>query len=136
MTKQERFFYTHASYSVAPGETRNHGKLRSAKQYAEAERFAIAQDWKWEIYPDTDADDSWMDDEPKEYQDEWRGKAWAVTLWDSQSREILASLCGCYGNSDYERVVKAELALEAMKSDDFESFVPAGDIPLIGGCHA
>jgi hypothetical protein len=38
-------------------------------------------------------------------------------LWDADHTEVLASLGGCYGDSDYERVVKAELASEAMHTE-------------------
>lgn len=129
MTKQEQFFYDNAGFSYPTGTDPEAGHIRCAQQLAEAERFAQSQGWRYEIEPDNDADDSWMDHEPQDYQDEWRGKAWYCQLWDSNDG-LLASLSGCYGDSDYERVVKAELALEAMKPEDFADYVPSGDIPL------
>lgn len=114
MTKQQQFFYDNAGFSVAPGETEEQGKQRCAVELATAETWAVENGLYFEVSPDPDADDSWMDHEPQEYQDEWRGKAWQVVLWDTEGKEVLASLGGCYGDKKYERVVKAELALEAM----------------------
>lgn len=115
LTKQEQFFYDHAGYSVAQGETKEQGHERSARELAKAETWALENSYTFETCPDYDADESFMDDEPQEYQDEWRGKAWYVVMHDERLR-VVQSLCGCFGYSDYERVVKAELALEEMAS--------------------
>lgn len=114
MTKQQQFFYDNAGYSVAPGETTEQGRERCAVALATAETWAVQEGLHFEVAPDADADDSWMDSESQAYQDEWRGKAWYVAIWDSEGRNIIAALGGCYGDKTYERVVKAELALEAI----------------------
>jgi hypothetical protein len=118
MTTTEQFFYDNAGFSFdSAKETSEQGHARCAVELAKAERFAQEQGWSFAIEPDADEDDSWMDDESEEYQAEWRGKAWSVVLWDETETRVLASLGGCYGDSDYERVVKAELALEAMHAE-------------------
>lgn len=115
LTKQERFFYENGGYSVAQGETQGQGKIRSAKEHANAETWALQEGYTFEIEPDAYADESFMDDETQEYQDEWRGKAWQ-TLMYGPGGNIVQSLGGSYGDAHYKRVVKAELALEEMKS--------------------
>lgn len=115
LTKQEQFFYDHAGFSVAPGETTEQGHERSARELAAAETWAIQNGYRFLISPDSDADESFMDDEPAEYQELWRGKAWWCAMQDEEDR-VVQSLGGCYGDSSYERVVKAELALEQQGS--------------------
>ena len=115
VTKQERFFYDNAGHSVAQGETTEQGRERSAKELAAAETWAVQEGYSFVIEPDNDADESFMDHEPEEYQCEWRGKAW-VCLMFNESDEVVQSLSGCYGDSKYERVVRAELASEQMSS--------------------
>lgn len=117
MTKQEQFFFDHAGFSYDPKtETAEQGKLRCAKELATAETWACQEGLVFQIESDPDVDESFMDDEPQEYQDEWRGTAWQCLLWDAEGKTLLASLGGCFGYADYKRVVKAELALEAMHS--------------------
>lgn len=113
MTKAEQFFFDNAGYSVAQGETQEQGHERSAKQLAQAEAWAGENGYYFAVESDADADESFMDDEPQEYQDEWRGTAWWCAMYDSDDK-LVDSLGGCFGHSDYKRVVKAELALEAM----------------------
>jgi hypothetical protein len=113
LTKQEQFFYEHAGYGVAQGETQEQGHERSARALAKAETWAVENGYTFETCPDYDADESFMDDESQEYQDEWRGKAWYVVMRDELDH-VVQSLRGCFGYSEYERVVKAELALEQM----------------------
>ena len=115
MTKQQQFFYDNAGFSYDPAtETQEQGKQRCAIALANAETKAAQEGIEFVIEPDPDADESWMDGESQEYQDKWRGKAWQVVLWDADGKNVLASLGGCYGDKKYERVVRAELALEAM----------------------
>lgn len=115
MTKQEQFFYDNAGFSYDPKtETQEQGKERCARELAAAETWACQEGLNYQVEPDPDSDESFMDDAPQEYQDKWRGTAWQVLLWDAEGTRLLASLGGCYGDSNYRRVVKAELALEAM----------------------
>lgn len=113
MTKQQQFFYDNAGFSIAPGETTEQGKERCAIALANAETQAAQEGIEFIIEPDPDADESWMDDEPQEYQDEWRGKAWYCQAVNANG-EVLASVGGCYGDRDYRRVIRAELAIEAL----------------------
>ena len=99
MTKQQQFFYENAGFSYDPAtETQGQGKERCAIALANAETWAVQEGLQFEVEPDRDADDSWMGDEPQKYQDEWRGKAWQVVLWDADGKNVLASLGGCYGD--------------------------------------
>jgi len=127
MTTQQKFFYEHAGYSVAPGETKRQGKLRSAKALAAAKTYAREQGWTYAWEYDSDgcigcdcgssecdcasgADHETLgcilrDSEPSCYDSWGRPTGGAV----------LASLWGiCGATSEYKRVVEAELALEAM----------------------
>lgn len=114
MTKQEQFFYDHAGFGYDPAiETVEQGKRRSAREMARAENWARYWSFVFIIEPDQDVDDSWMDNETAEYQAEWRGQAWWCQMVAADG-SVVQSLSGCYGDSDYERVVKAELALQQL----------------------
>jgi len=121
MTKQEQFFYDNAGYSVAKGETTEQGHKRSARELAKAEVWAVVNGYSFYISPDPDTDESFMDDigdtpaEVADYKAEWSGTAWQTLMYD-ESGKVVQSLGGSYGDSKYERVVKAELALEQMAS--------------------
>ncbi len=116
MTKQEQFFFDNAGFSFDPkAETEAQGKARCARAMAQAETYAVQQGWEFEISPDPDADESFMDNDSDEYKARWKGTAWQCILWsDLDHTELLGSLGGCFGDSKYKRVVKAEVALEAM----------------------
>jgi hypothetical protein len=117
LTKQEQFFYDHAGFSFDPTkETQEQGKLRCARQMAKAETWAVQNGYMFETMPDPDADESFMDDEPQEYQDEWRGKAF-VTIMYGPGGDIKQSLGGSYGDHLYKHVVRAELAWEEMPAE-------------------
>lgn len=117
LTKQEQFFYDNGGFSFDPAkETALQGHIRCAKELAIAENWLRdADDIHVDISPDSDADESFMENEPEEYKAKWSGKAWYVRLY-SDANPCLASLSSCYGDSKYERVVTAELALEIMPS--------------------
>jgi hypothetical protein len=116
-TRRDRavaFFHKHGGFSYDPKtETPDQGRLRCANAMADAEQYAWDQDWTFEVSPDPYADESFMDNQPEQCQAEWRGKAQAVLLRDADG-EVLQSIGGCFGDADYIRVIKAELALEAM----------------------
>lgn len=130
MTKTEQFFYDNAGFSYPTGTDPEMGHTECAKQLAQAEQWLATSDCYWEIHPDPDSDESFMESESQEYRDEWSGTAWFWQIYDAKDH-VIASLGSCYGNEDYKRVVRAELALEAMKPEDFADFVPAGDIPMV-----
>lgn len=112
MTKAEQFFHDNAGFSYDPKtETPEQGKRNTARALARAEAYAKKAGWQFEVEPDPDADESWMD---ATCRNDHGGTAWQVALYDETRQYVLASLGGCYGDGDYERVVKAELALEAM----------------------
>ena len=127
MTRDEKFFYDHAGYSVGPGETKRQGKTRGAKRLALAEQYAKDHDWVFEWEYDQDGCSGCdcgstecacasgdehetlccilRDSEPSMHDSYGRPRGGAV----------LASLGGiCSVTSDYRRVVEAELALEAV----------------------
>jgi hypothetical protein len=111
-TEAIQFFREHGGHMQDPKtETEEEARTRCATSLARAEWYAKAQGWEFDIDPDPDADESWMDDEDRR---EWSGKAWYCQLWNADRTNLLASLSGCFGDADYKRVVKAELALEAM----------------------
>lgn len=160
-TDAERFFLDHAGYSVqgvtthantgttliSRFETVDDARIRCARELAKAEVWAKAEGYSFECEPDPDADESWMDDDndhDQAYRDEWSGKAWAMMMIDSsdtltyshvgtQYGKVVQSLCGCYGDDDYKRVVKAELALEQMS--DAERMTEAGYDSLPGAAE-
>lgn len=120
MTKHEQFFYNNAGYSVKQGESTEQGHKRSARELAKAEVWAVITGYSFDISPDPDTDESFMDDigtkaQVKAYKAEWAGTAWQTLMYD-ESGSVVQSLGGSYGDSKYERVVKAELALEQMAS--------------------
>lgn len=120
MTKQEQFFYDNAGYSYNSNtETAEQGHERCAKELANAESWAVLDGYTFRIEPDPDADESWLDDETEDYQREWRGAAWWCRMLDADGT-VVQSLGGCYGYSDYERVVKAELAFEQLAAVETE----------------
>lgn len=117
MTKQEQFFFDNAGFSYKPGEeTPDQARQRCAREYAKAETWAVENGYWFSVDADPDADESWLDGEPQEYQDQWRGKGRAVVMFDAQDKRV-QFLGGCYGDSNYMRVVKAELALEEMSRE-------------------
>lgn len=117
MTQQEQFFYDNAGYSHNPQtETPEQGQKRCAIALAAAETWAVQNGYTFTVDDDSDADESWLDSEPQEYQDEWRGKAQSVVMWTPEGT-VCQSLGGCYGDSKYMRVVRAELALEEMPAE-------------------
>lgn len=111
MNKAEQFFYEHAGYSYGQGETQEQGRLRCAKQLAQAEAWALDNcvGFEW-CLSDTTSED-FSDDEPY------------YRLWDcvARSEDRMTCLCGIDFGRDrepwgdpYMRVVQAELALELM----------------------
>lgn len=123
MTKAEQFFYDKAGYSYTPGtETPEQGRENGAKRLALAERFARANGWTYQWVPDDD--DCGDGDSTPEVRE-------GCILRDADGK-VLESLWGIGdASAGYRRVVEAELALDHMEPEDFETYVPAGDIPMV-----
>lgn len=116
MTKQEQFFYDNAGYSYdAKVETAEQGRERCAKSLAQAETYARDENWRYDWDQDRDAcigcdcgsgECACSTGEPHE--------TLTCVLRDEHAH-VLASLGGiCEPTAKYQRVVEAELALEAM----------------------
>lgn len=102
------FFPKHAGYSYDPKtQTPAQGRIECAKALARAERIMQESGAYVTWEPDPYADDSWM--EPGETWD----RCECATLRNAEG-DALASLGMIFDASpDYQRVVEAELALEA-----------------------
>ena len=109
MTKLERafhFFFENAGYIVGQ-------RAACALSLARAEQYAEDNDWKavWEW--DDDADLSWMSDDERQQEHEVLG----CVLKDAAGN-VLASLWGIVdADSNYRRVIEAELAAEAKHNE-------------------
>jgi hypothetical protein len=114
LTPAELFFYDHAGYSYKTGEeTPEQGRIRCAKDLAEAESIAARLQWFCEWEWDNDIDDSWMDEEERAKPHEWL----CVRLMDGD--KVLQALGGIVDpDNDYRRVVEAELADEELSERD------------------
>ncbi len=111
MTKQEQFFYDNAGYSHAPTQTPEEGHVETAKALARAETWSVQEGHYTVIEHDDDADASWIDNEHD--RETYLANVWYMQLW-SEDDKLLGSLGSCDGGHKYKRVVRAELALEAM----------------------
>ncbi len=118
-TDAKDFFFANAGWSYNPKtETKRQGKLRTARALATAEEYAKAHGWVYE----------WQDD-PEGCSGcdcGSNGCSCAIgsehetlgcILKDDQGNVLrsLWSICGA--TDDYQRVVQAELALEAMHEE-------------------
>lgn len=107
LTKAEQFFYDHAGYSHGMDEPGWSGRTRCAILLADAEK---------ELDRRNDLHVYWEHDiEPWDGDVEWDGPVWVCAIM--RGREIIAALGGiaCEDGDPYMRVVKAELAREALK---------------------
>lgn len=119
LTSDQFFFYQNAGYSYdAKTETPEQGRIRCAKDLAEAEtvgqRLGYEFEWDFDECPDL----SWMSDEEREQEHE----VLCCRVVDPENpRYSLASLCGITdADSNYRRVIEAELASEAIAALDGE----------------
>lgn len=119
LTPTELFFYDHAGYCYdSKRETEEQGRIRCAKQLAEAESIAARlnyeYEWDWDECPDL----SWMDEEERAKEHE----VLCCRIVDPSNRKYsIASLCGITDpDSNYRRVIEAELASEAIAELDRE----------------
>lgn len=113
-----QFFYAHAGFGHNPKtETKTQGKRRCARALAKAEAYAYEHDWTYQWGGDSciggDCGETATCDHPCCQQTEHEC-LWCQ-LWDADGKQVLASLGSiCEPSAEYKRVVKAELALEAM----------------------
>jgi hypothetical protein len=112
--KDYQFFFKQAGYVV--GE-----RAKGALNLARAEQYAEQHGWSFDWTPDDDADWSWMDDKERKREHEVFG----CVLRDENGNAI-ESLWGIFDpDENYQRVVQAELASEAMHRDQELSRVMA-----------
>lgn len=119
LTPAEQFFYDHAGFSYDPKtETRKQGRVRCAKELAESESIAARLGYEFEWDWDQDPDLSWMSDEERAQEHE----VLCCRIIDPTDRKYsLASLCGITDpDTNYRRVIEAELASEAIAELDKE----------------
>jgi hypothetical protein len=70
LTADQFFFYQNAGYSHSQAETPERGRLRCARELAEAEAVAQRLEYAFEWEFDECADLSWMSDEEREQEHE------------------------------------------------------------------
>jgi hypothetical protein len=115
MTKTEQFFYEHAGYSVAQGETEAQGRERGARALAEAEAYAQEHDWQYAWEHDIDGCIGCECDSPECACSTGTPHETLVCILRDADGKMLESLGSiCDPSREYGRVVEAELALEAM----------------------
>lgn len=122
MTNDERFFYDNAGYSHDPKtQTEEQGHVETAQALARAELFAVENGWifTWELDPHADPND-WDGEGPMGEE------AWGciLTVPGDSRTESLWSIWD--PTREYQRVVQAELALEALARIESESTVNVG----------
>lgn len=118
------FFKEYAGYSVAPGETQDQGRTRSAEILAKAEAYAEEHDWhvEWSYDEESCSGCECGSDECNCFTGKPHETLGAV-LYDSDiqpdaigaNAHVLGSLWGiCEPSREYRRVINAELASEAL----------------------
>lgn len=114
MEKAAQFFYEHGGYSFNPStETAEQGRARCAESLASAERYALSQGFTFEW-----ADDWSVGDHVAEFGDCYKDggpQTCESCVCRDADGNVLASL-GCIddANTNYRRVIEAELASEGM----------------------
>ncbi len=118
-----RFFLENTGYATPPG------RAVCALELARAEQWAEQEGIEFKVEDDPDADDSFVEMWPLRYRKEWdkeNHSCYSVICyrpcihhgWDCKHKEVLASLGGIFDSTDdYLRVVRAELASEAMPKE-------------------
>jgi hypothetical protein len=119
LTQDQRFFYEHAGYSYKAPETATQGRIRCAIELAQAEEYALNLNWEFEWDWDECPDLSWMSEEE---QNEDHEVLCARIVNPDDRRHSLASVCGITDpDSNYRRVIEAQLASEALADYDKET---------------
>jgi hypothetical protein len=118
-----RFFLENAGYSVPPG------RAVCALSSARAEQWADDNGIGFRLEDDADADASFVETWPEADQKRWKAQDHMCYVmfcyrpcpehgWNCKHREVLSALGGIFDpTDDYLRVVRAELALEAMPDE-------------------
>lgn len=116
-----QFFYEHAGYNWQPDtETQEEGRMRCARQMAQAEEWAKEYGYTVEW-----SDDWWIDREGHQREfdcyDEGGPQTCEVAVLINAGGDDVASL-GCIDDAtpEYKRVIEAELALEVMPEPEYE----------------
>ncbi len=126
LTLDERFFYDHAGFSYGNGETISQGKRRCAIALAAAEAWAALNccHFEWEDDADGYPTHACVGGVWGFWHDPGDGNLMRIencescTLHDDAGK-VLQSLCGIWdADSNYRRVVQAELASEAYSEAD------------------
>jgi hypothetical protein len=108
LKKNAEFFYKHAGYSYGPDQTKRQGRMEGAMKLAQAEQEAEARNWTVEWSNDD------MSYEVGNDENEMPSEILVAVLKDEHGNSI-GSLSGIGDpDSNYRRVVEAELALEAL----------------------
>jgi hypothetical protein len=122
LTADQLFFFEHAGYSYDPKkETAYQGRMRCAKEIAEAEATAQRLDWtfNWDYDPEgCSGCDCDSNDCPCSAQTEHETLNCWVEDAEGKTLASLGSICGA--DTNYRRVVEAELAEEALYDYDRE----------------
>lgn len=114
-----KFFYENAGYSRAPSQSIADAKRESATDLANAEAYAKSHGWAyaWEYEQEPCGGCECGNSECNCFTGAHH-ESFYVMLTDGNGREahhVLASLGSvCEPTSEYQRVINAELALEAM----------------------
>lgn len=117
-----QFFLKNAGYSFDPAkETREQGKRRCAREMAKAESTAVERGWYIEWREDFDgcAGCECGSNECPCFRSKGNRTSYhepqGCVVYDEPRGNVLASLWGiCGADSNYRRVIQAELALEAL----------------------
>jgi hypothetical protein len=116
-TRAVKFFYTHAGFSYDPNkETKRQGKMRCARALARAEAYAYKHDWNYQWGEDSCIGGDCGEIETCEHpccQGTEHECLWC-SLADANGKHLASLGSICEPSAEYKRVVKAELALEAM----------------------
>jgi len=103
------FFYKHAGYGYATGQTPEQGRRLGALKLAKAEQEASARGWRVQWDQDPEGWDTLGDIDPNDVRE-----ILSAVLYD-ENNAVIGSLSGIVDpDRVYGRVVEAELALDAL----------------------
>lgn len=134
----EAFFFTHAGYSYdAKIETRKQGRMRCAVDLASAERFAQTRDWEFEWESDWSiGSHQKFYGKDSAYEDSEPGTCESCVLRDSDGNALESLGCIDDADSNYRRVIEAELASEAMYREASEQLREIEVESFVNRCYA
>lgn len=114
MQKEEQFFYAHAGFSYAQGESPEGARVMNAHALAQAEQWATRTGYAFKWTTDDEIDSSDFLDEKPAY------KLWLCVMEDSTGELVTGIGAVDFGRDgepwgdNYRRVLEAEMALEIM----------------------